>query len=117
MNYKGILTEEAAEQFKKEGAEYVVITLFKSTLPEEDSMIREIEVQIQEDRFFAIAARNVAAEAAMNLYFNGHTVDGEKWFPFGCVCTGRGAESLLNKIAKMIGVDSIDLKWMFINDR
>lgn len=115
MNYKGILIEEAAEQFKKEGATTAVITLYNK---DTDKVIRDVEIQlVDEDRCLAVAGRTPAAEAALNKHFYGHEVNEEKWFPFGSLSKTEYAEELLKKVAITVGVEPSNLKWSFIIDR
>ncbi len=114
MNYKGILTEETAEQFKKEGATTAIITLYDKTLYK---VIREMEVQLEEaERHFVIGAKNEKAAALMNTYFHGEVINGERWFPFHSP-SSVGVEKLLEGVAKCVGVEPSHLKWLYINDR
>ena len=116
MNWKEIFTEEAAKQFKKEGATYVSILLFKSTSEAgEDSLIRSLEVELEDkDKHFMIAAKNSAAGAMMNTHFHGEVINGEKWFPFYSP-SPADMEKLLKSIAKTTGVDPAHLKWSYID--
>ncbi len=115
MNYKKILTEEAAEQFKKEGATTAVITLYNK---DTDKVIRDVEVQLEdEDRCFSIAGRTPEAEAAMTKCFCGDIVNGERWFPFALFQpTAKDIEQLLKKVAKAAETEPSHLKWSYIID-
>lgn len=115
MHYKEILTEKAAEQFKKEGATIILITLYNKISDEE---IRTMEVALTDDnKVFAIAGRTPAAEAAMNKYFCGNIVDGEKWFPFTIIHRSEDADKIVAEVAHAAGLNTTDLKWSYINVR
>lgn len=117
MNWQEILTENAVEQFKKEGATVAVITLYNKAT---DKVIRDVEIQLEVEKHFAIAAKNSAAEAKMSAHFLGDVIDGEKWFPFACACGSYKPEDivkLLQQVAKSAGVDTSHLKWSYMNDR
>ena len=114
MNFKKVLIEEAAKQFRKEGATIAVITLYSQAT---DKVIRDIEVDLsEENRYFAIAGRTPIAEAAMSAHFCGHVVNGEKWFPFHTLYKFKDADRVLAEVAVSAGLNLTDLKWSFINE-
>lgn len=114
MDYKEILTEEAAEQFRKEGATNAVITLFNETA---DEVIRDIDVPLEKG-IFHVAGKTIKSEAAMKKHFLGSTSHGKLWYPFKFLYleNHRNTERALTTIATVIEVDPTELEWMFINE-
>lgn len=115
MNYKEIFCEGAVAQFKKEGATFVLCSLFNNK-----DLIRDIEVRLEDPhKVFSIAARNTAAEAAMAKNFCGSVIDGEKWYPFetGYIMSDYQPQKVLKEVADTIKTDITDLKWAFVTDQ
>jgi len=113
MNYKEILTEEAAEQFRKEGSTHVVIGIYGDA-----DLIRTIEVRLDKG-IFHIAGKTVQAAAAMEAHFVGKEVDGRMWYPFHLLLmrVNSAPEKALTIVAKAAEADPIELEWSFINER
>ena len=114
MNYKGILTEEAAEGFKKEGATIAVVTLYNKAA---DKVIRDIEVELKDEQIFCIAGKTMAGQAAMEKAFNGSVINSKKWYPFGLAYAmlGKSQEKVIEESAKFAGCDPSDLEWALID--
>ena len=114
MTYEGILEKEAAEQFKKEGATFVVVALFKN-VGSGSVMLREMEIDIGDrQRVFSVAGRNSKGEAALSANFMGKVADGRMWYPFNFLYMQYRAEKALEYVARAGGVDVTDLEWSFI---
>jgi len=115
MNYKGILTEEAVVQFRKEGATFVLLSVFNDR-----DLIRELEVRlVDEGRIFCIAGKNSRAEAGLAKEFVADTLGGKKWYPFHTVylMSGHKAETVVKDIADFLEIKPIELEWAFIIDK
>lgn len=112
MDYKEILTEEAAEQFRKEEATFVVIGIYK-----EADLIRTMEVHLTQG-IFCVAGKNIRSEAMMEKFFRGgYKVSNRMWYPFqfSYELMYYHPGKVLIETAKAIGVDPAELEWMFIN--
>lgn len=115
MNYKEILTEAAVEGFRKEGATFVVLSLFN-----DKDIIRDLEIRLEDElEFFAISGLTSAAQAALARDFTGAPeTDGRIWYPFQTfyVMMGRNVDETLKKVAEYAKVNTTELAWMFINE-
>lgn len=111
MDYKEILTEEAAEQFRKEGATHTVVGIY-----EKADLIRTIEVRLDKG-IFCIAGKTVRAAAAMEKRLFGKVIDGKRWYPFDSIYKMRGCnpDRVLADISKITGLDPTELEWSFID--
>lgn len=112
MDYREILTEKAAEQFRDEEASHAVIGIYKRA-----ELIRTIEVELTQ-KVFCAAGKTVKAAAAMKERFIGHIVEGKLWYPFDFLYreSHQNLEKTLAIIAGVIEVDPTELKYMFIDE-
>ncbi len=112
MNYREILTEEAAEQFRKEGATHIVLEIYGDV-----DLLRTIEVRLDKG-IFCVAGKTVRAAAAMEKRLFGKVIDSKRWYPFDSTYKMRGCnpDRVLADIAKVTGLDPTELEWSFIED-
>lgn len=124
MNYEEILTEEVAERFRKEGATNAIITLVNKTTDKREGyelitaiVVRDIDISLEKG-IFHVAGKTVQSAALMKERFLGGSLHGKVWYPFEFLYkeNHQNPERTLAIIAKVIGVNSIELEWMFINE-
>ena len=117
MNYKGILTEEAAEQWRKEGAIHALINICQDVGGFMRS-IRDMNINLDKDeKIFAVTAKAMHAEAKMDACFVGFIQDDKKWYPFDAVYKSSvvgNIDGILQQIADVADISAKELEWAFL---
>jgi len=112
MNYKEVFTDKAVEQFRSEGATFILVSLFN-----EKDMIRDMEVRLDEgERMLSITGKSTAAQAALAKGFHGEpAADGRMWYKFSIayVLCDRNPEGAVAAIAGVLKVKPEELEWTF----
>lgn len=116
MTYKNFLTEEAVQQFRKEGANFVSITLMR-----EDHAIRTLHVNLVNPRtVLSISGRTPEAQQALAEHFVGSHIKGRLWYPFITLPDEEriehAVEARLKSVADIINVPVAHLEYSFILD-
>ena len=117
MNYKGILTEEAAKGFKEEGIITVILLLYKDI----NICGRSIELDLNDlddKKTFSISGKTAVGQAAMEETFGGSIVGDRKWYPFSSlvhyVGSSKDIERAMKEVAYAAHCDISDLEWGLI---
>jgi len=121
MNYKGILTEEAAKGFREEGIITAVLLLHKDinvqwSLSHLSTRSIELDLNDLDDkRMFSIAGKTTAGIFALEKTFCGSILNNRRWYPFDSLFKStREAEKVVREVAFAADCEPHDLEWGLI---